>query len=132
MTNNVYHAIHQWWINNVGEYLTRTEIENMSKDEQLNKFLEWEGIIGYNEDIKSIFEEPKTNYNAYASRFVNYCIKNNLCTCADIKQYNKMQELWETSVEIKSLASMVYICSETEKSISEIYKDLIELMEVNL
>ena len=62
-----------------------------------------------------------------------YCIENNLCTGADCKQYDKMLHFFgETDFakdysRFQCLASMLWICSNTAKTIGDLESDLADL-----
>ena len=65
--------------------------------------------------------------------FRRYCIENNLCTGADCQQYERMKMFFgETDFakdysRFQCLASMVWICSNTAKTIGDLESDLADL-----
>lgn len=56
---------------------------------------------------------------------MNYCKKEDLFTSGDIVQYNKMLAACDSEyVSAHDVAVMIWICSDTEKSIEQIEKDI--------
>ena len=65
--------------------------------------------------------------------FRRYCVENNLCTGASNEQYDRMKQFFgETDFSrdysrFQCLASMLWICSYTAKTIGDLESDLSEL-----
>lgn len=59
-----------------------------------------------------------------------YCIENHLFSCGSGYQYDKMFRLHqENPDDLHSLALIIWLCSETEKTVEEIELDLKEIKE---
>lgn len=65
----------------------------------------------------------KTKKESY--EVMSYCKKENLFTSGDIIQYNKMLAACDSeNVSAHDVAIMIWICSDTEKTVQEIEKDI--------
>lgn len=67
------------------------------------------------------------NYWELRMAFRNYCCENRLCTMACNEQYEKMIKMFaelETIETLDNLSAMLWICSDTNKSIKDIWNDL--------
>lgn len=65
----------------------------------------------------------KTKKESY--EVMSYCKKENLFTSGDIIQYNKMLAACDSeNVSAHDIAVMIWICSDTEKTVQEIEKDI--------
>lgn len=62
-----------------------------------------------------------------AQKVIDYCIKNNFFTHGDNMQYKRVLELAEKGFPLHDIATMIWICSETDKHATEIEHDLVEL-----
>ena len=57
-----------------------------------------------------------------------YCIVNDLFTCGNSTQYEKMFDLLDMQYPIHDIATIIWACSETEKHADEIENELRQLM----
>ena len=62
-----------------------------------------------------------------SQKVIDYCIKNNLFTHGDNMQHKRVQELAEKGFPLHDIATMIWICSDTDKHATEIEHDLVEL-----
>ena len=53
-----------------------------------------------------------------------YCADNRLFTCGSNEQYNRMLELVKNGFPLHDIATMIWICSETDKTAADIDEDL--------
>ena len=64
--------------------------------------------------------------NATMNLYVrSYCCRENLFTCGSNYQYQKMFEM----SDLHDKAFAIWLCSDTKKSIDDIYKDLLNIKE---
>ncbi len=57
-----------------------------------------------------------------------YCIRNNLFTLGSNEQYDRMLDLVRDGFPLHDLATIIWICSKTDKHADEIEKELQALM----
>lgn len=58
-----------------------------------------------------------------------YCIENNLFTAGSSYQYDKMFSYHkENENDLHGLATIIWVCSSTTKTIEQIEQDLLEIM----
>lgn len=69
-----------------------------------------------------------------AFMLVSYCKRNNLCTGMSIYQYDRLLKYAEEShVELtrrqkaRDIACMIKICSDTDKGIDDLQKDIMKM-----
>ena len=62
-----------------------------------------------------------------AQKVIDYCIDNKLFTHGDNGQYRRVLELAGNGFPLHDIATMIWICSETDKHATEIEHDLVEL-----
>ena len=53
---HIYKDVKEWFLENDGREITDEEIDDMSKRDVLEYYLQWNGIFGYTSDIVSIME----------------------------------------------------------------------------
>ena len=53
-----------------------------------------------------------------------YCIRNKLFTCGTNEQYKKMFDAVGEQLPLHDIATIIWLCSETDKHASEIEKEL--------
>ena len=58
-----------------------------------------------------------------------YCISNGLFTAGRVGQYERMFAALETQLPLHDVATIIWICSDTEKHADEIESDLRALAE---
>lgn len=68
--------------------------------------------------------------------FRQYCIDNKLCSAASNNQFDKMLDIISRPIAdprtFDFLASMVWICSNTDKTIDKISDELLDMFFKNL
>lgn len=62
-----------------------------------------------------------------SQKVIDYCIDNKLFTHGDTDQYKRVLELAEKSFPLHDIATMIWICSDTDKHATEIEHDLVEV-----
>lgn len=56
-----------------------------------------------------------------------YCVANDLFTVGGNEQYSKMLDALETQLPLHDIATIIWICSDTDKHADEIENDLRQL-----
>ena len=59
----------------------------------------------------------------------SYCIINNLFTCGTNTQYERMFDLLKNWFPLHDIATIIWVCSDTDKHAADIEADLIALAE---
>ena len=53
-----------------------------------------------------------------------YCVSNGLCTAGSVDQYEKMLAMVDLGRPVANIATVIWICSDTDKHADEIEQDL--------
>lgn len=69
------------------------------------------------------------NKNPSRAAVMDYCINNRYFTNGDIGQYEKMFNLLDIGFPLHDIATIIWICSITDKTAATIEKDLRALPE---
>lgn len=87
-------------------------------------------ILNYNIQGGEIQESEVSNMKSLNREDVrHYCVSNGLCTAGSVDQYEKMLAMVDLGRPIANIATVIWICSDTDKHADEIENDLRELTE---
>ena len=57
-----------------------------------------------------------------------YCVANDLFTSGTVEQYEKMFDMLDIGQPIANIATVIWICSTTDKHAADIENDLLAMM----
>jgi hypothetical protein len=72
-------------------------------------------------------QKGKPMYRLTPFMLRQYCIINKLFTCGSNYNYDRLFDLLRNGEDLRVIAAVIWACSDTEKTVSEIAAELLEL-----